>query len=251
MTREQYEAIDAINFSTLREFSRSPAHYAAALRVKKDATDAMDLGSAFHLLALEPEREGERLVVWEEGTRRGKAWDAFKEKHAGKLILKRDDYETAKAMAQSVHNSPQARKYLTGGRAEVTLQWEEAGFKLKGRVDYLGAAQVDLKATRSAAVEPFGRQMFDAKVHAQMAMYRTGIKAILPVVLIATDNTFPFLTQAYRVTEQQLEQGAAEYRAWLATLAHCRKTNQWPGYWESECDLKFPKWATEPEVYFE
>ena len=171
MTREQYEAIDAVNFSTLKEFARSPAHYKAALQSPRESTDAMDLGSAFHLLALEPEREGELLAVWDEGTRRGKAWDAFKEKHAGKLLLTRDAYETAKAMAASVRSSPQAKPYLHGGQAEVTLQWEEQGLKCKGRVDYLTPTHlVDLKGTRCGAVEAFGKQMYDAKTAAQTSM---------------------------------------------------------------------------------
>jgi hypothetical protein len=252
MNREQYDALEAENFSTLKELARSPAHYKAAKLLQREATDAMDIGTAFHLLSLEPEREEERLAIWDEGTRRGKAWESFCEKHAGKTILKRDDYETAKAMSLSVRSSPMAKPYLVGGKAEVTLQWEEQGFKCKGRVDYLSHAIVDLKSTRSAAVVAFGKQMFDALVHAQLAFYRSGVKAtgaILPCVLIATENTFPYVTQVYRLTEAQLEQGASEYSAWLATLKHCNATQTFPGYWPEETDLQFPKWAQPEEIY--
>lgn len=252
MSRDEYEQIDAVNFSTLKEFARSAAHYKAALQSPRESTDAMDLGSAFHLLALEPEREGERLAVWDEGVRRGKAWDAFKEKHAGKLLLTRDAYETAKAMAASVRSSPQAKPYLVGGQAEVTLRWEEQGIKCKGRCDYVTPTHlVDLKGTRSGAVEAFGRQMYDAKTHAQMAFYLSGLKPkALSPALIATENVFPYVTQVYTLTSAQLEQGAADYTAWLLTLKQCRATNSWPGYWPSETELVFPKWAT-PEEYAE
>lgn len=253
MSREQYDAIDALHFSTLKEFARSPAHYKAALMAQREATDAMELGTAFHLLALEPEREGERLAVWDEGTRRGKAWDAFKEKHAGKVLLTRDNYETAQAMAKSVRASPMAKPYLVGGKAEVTLQWEEQGFKCKGRVDYLSTVAVDLKSTRCAAVEAFGRQMWDSKAAAQLAFYRAGILAqtglMVPGVLIATENSFPFVTQVYRLTEWQLEQGATEYRAWLSTLKHCEETKTWPGYATGETELVFPRWAIPEEAF--
>lgn len=253
--RDEYEAIEAANFSTLKELARSPAHYQAALKSPREATDAMDLGTAFHLLTLEPEKESASIAVWDEGVRRGKAWDAFKDKHAGKLLLTRDNYETAASMAKSVLASPQARKYLGGGRAEVTLQFEIDGVKCKGRADYLSSALLDLKSTRDGGIEGFGRQMFTGKVHCQMAMYRLGVRAMgadLPVRLVAVENFFPFTCQVYRLTEAQLEQGEAEVRAWIATLKHCRAVygeKPWPGYWPEEADLQFPRWANPEEVY--
>jgi hypothetical protein len=267
MTRAEYEAIDAVHFSTLKEFARSPAHYKAALQSPKEATDAMEIGTAYHLLALEPERVSERIAVWRGETRKGPEWNDFCDERlgrtfklvadavrgfaaAGKVLLSAEDFETAKAMAASVRASPQAKPYLATGMAEVTLQWEEQGIKCKGRADFVGSALVDLKSTRSAAMEPFGKQMWDARVHAQLAFYRSGLGKPLPCVLIATENVFPYVTQVYRLTEAQLEQGRGEYSAWLATLKQCEATKHYPGYWPTETELVFPKW-TNPEVIYE
>lgn len=252
LSREAYEALDGVNFSTLKEMARSPAHYQAALKAPKKATDAMELGVVFHLATLEPQALGERVAVWDEGVRRGKAWDAFREKHAGKTLVTRDDYEQALAMAERVRSSPQAAPYINGGKAEVTLQWESLGVKCKGRVDYLTPLNVvDLKSTRDASLEAFGRQMFNARVHAQLAFYRQGAGEPRGCVLVACENSCPFEVQVYRLTEAQLEQGAAEFEAWLLTLKQCRETGRWGGYWPTETDLQFPRWSNPQEEFYE
>jgi hypothetical protein len=260
MTRAEYEALEGENFSALREIEAAPLKYKLAKAAPKEATDAMDLGTVAHLATLQPELLKERVAVWAEGDRKGKAWLAFKEANASKIILKADAYERALSMANAVRSSPQAKPYLTGGVAERPMQWElkdpVLGFvtKCKGIPDYETDTHiVDLKFARSSAIEAFGRQMFDSRAHAQLAFYRAGRRVLSGVtkqcVLIACENTGSNIVQVYRLTEEQLTQGEGLFSAWLATLHQCKQTNVWGGYWPTETDLVFPKWANPEEVY--
>lgn len=250
MNRETYDALPGENFSRLKFLSKSPASYRAAMKTPPEATDAMTLGAVAHLATLEPETLTERVAVWADGTRRGKSWDSFEAANAGKLIVKTDDYEKAMAMARAIRASPMAAPYVTGGKAEVSVQWEEMGVQLKGRIDYLTpSCVVDVKFTRDASPEAFGRQMFASLVHAQLAMYRAGEGHSLPCALVACENTGTNIVQVYRLTEEHLEQGTKEYRAWLATLRACQTSGLWPGYWTEPMDLQFPRWANPEENY--
>jgi hypothetical protein len=261
MTRAEYEALDGENFSALREIEAAPLKYKLAKQAPREATDAMDLGTVAHIATTQPESLKERVAVWAEGVRRGKAWEQFESlaKHDGKIILRAEDYERALSMAHAVRSSPQAKPYLVGGVAEQPMQWElkdpVLGFvtKCKGIPDYETDTHiVDLKFVRSSAIEAFGRQMFDSRAHAQLAFYRAGRRVLSGVtkqcVLIACENTGSNIVQVYRLTEEQLTQGEGLFSAWLATLHQCKQTNVWGGYWPTETDLVFPKWSREEEI---
>ena len=56
MTEAQYREVDAINISSLKHMSRSPAHYRAALEHPREATQAQLLGSMLHATVAEPQR---------------------------------------------------------------------------------------------------------------------------------------------------------------------------------------------------
>jgi len=56
MNEEQYRAVDAVNISSLKHISRSPAHYKAALDNPREATQAQVIGSMLHATVAEPQR---------------------------------------------------------------------------------------------------------------------------------------------------------------------------------------------------
>ena len=56
LTRAQYDALVAVNWSSLKHLGRSPAHYQAALKQTFADTDTLRIGRAFHVAALEPQR---------------------------------------------------------------------------------------------------------------------------------------------------------------------------------------------------
>lgn len=248
LAREIYDAIDAENFSTLKHIGRSPAHYLHAKRVGFKDTAAKKRGRAGHVATLEPERFDSEYVVYP-GERRGKAWTEFEAAHEGREILNAKEAEQAKAIAAAVHADPIARKYLTGGRAEVSMLWRSPfGGMCKGRMDYLSEpALVDLKITRDASPEGFARESWGYRSHVQASWYGDGFASLAgearPFVIVAVEPEPPHLVAVYRVPLSLLEVGRRTYREWLEQATFCRSQKTWPGYSEGEMELQIPRWA--------
>lgn len=259
ISREQYERLEGVNFSTLKAMARSPAHYRHLLTHGREDSDALKIGRAVHLAVYEPELFRETCVVWDDGPRRGKRWDAFRTKYAGCEILTAAEHERCVALATAVRLDAVAAKYVTHGRAEQTLQWthteEELGgvpgfsLKCKGRVDWVPAAGalVDLKTCRDASPDGFGRAAWSLSYCMQAAFYVDGHKAMTgeerPYVLVAAEKEAPYCVAVYRVPDIALELGREQYRALLRRLHECREANAWPGYATAEQDLTLPRWA--------
>jgi hypothetical protein len=252
--RAAYDAIrDRVNFSTLKEMERSPAHYKWRLEHPDEPTDAMDLGNGTHLAVLEPERFAAEVLRWPK-RRAGKDWDAFEAANAGKLILPASDYDDCLAMQKAVRECAQAQPYLTGGHAEVTMLWEREiipGFPiaLKGRFDYLSPlGPVDLKTCADASREAFGRAVFNMGYLAQSALYLDGYRAITGAddrfSIVAVEKEPPFVTQVYWLTDEQLAFGRELCTKWLAQVAFCRLEDSWPPYSTEPLPLTLPGWAS-------
>ena len=72
MRREEYEAIDAVNWSTLKVLGKSPAHYLQRMAGEEsEDTEARQRGRVLHMAVFEPERFARSVVVYPDA-RRGK-----------------------------------------------------------------------------------------------------------------------------------------------------------------------------------
>lgn len=263
--REEYDAAtDRVNWSTLKHLGRSAEHYLYALgdpdaeTPADDDTPARKLGRATHVAILEPELFGLLYVVWTGGRRAGKTWDAFQAAHADREILTADEYGRCVAMQKRVREHPTAGRYVVGGKAEVTIAWDHiipaaSDFPaivtpMRGRLDYLrDDVIVDVKTTRDASVDGFGREVWTHRYHTQLALYQAGVEAItgrlLPVKIIAIENTAPHVVTVFDLPEHVLEIGREEFRALMAHLDWCKRESRWPGYADDEVELLLPRWA--------
>lgn len=251
-----YRAWEGISASDLKRLSKSPMAYRHYKDHPQTPTSSMDLGTAVHVLILEPQQATERIAVWCEGVRRGKAWDAFKEQSAGKLILTQDEWDTAMGMAKSVLDHAPAMKYLEQGRSEVSMQWSHGGRLFKGRIDWLTGWDavpviVDLKTTRDASPRKFGADAYRLGYHIQFALYADGYHAITGihprVICIAVESRAPYEPAVFEVPADALDRGREEYDDLIETLQRCEKSGIWPPACESEQLLQLPAWAFEAE----
>lgn len=94
-------------------------------RIKRDESDAFDVGSYFHTGVLEPHKLKNECVVYPGKIRRGHDWERFKEKNAKKVIVTQSQQDVANGLIKSVQESAIAKKYLDG-KAEVSLYVEIA-----------------------------------------------------------------------------------------------------------------------------
>lgn len=258
VSRDEYDEIEAMNWSRLKIMMKSPRHFQHALLSKYVDTDAKQRGRAVHLAVLEPARFQAECVVWEGGARRGAEWEKFSKKNAHREILTERTYEEVKALAGAVRASSDAMRWLSNGRSEATITWRASApgteglpgwdMALKSRLDFVGgAALADLKTTRDASPRGFQSESWRYRYDAQAAFYSDAHEAAtgrrLPYYLIAVETEPPHVVTSYLVPEEILALGRKSYRECLERLAFCLRENVWPAYGDGDQILTLPQWA--------
>jgi hypothetical protein len=260
--RADYDAVNAMNITRLKEIRRSPQHYQYALTHPKKS-DALTLGIATHVAVLEPERFDSDFAIWTRRTdagamspRRGQFWEDFCAMHPGRTILTPDEGNLAKNIAAAVRTNPLALKYLGAGEPEVTMEWDLDGRPCKGRVDWITHIDgkpviVGLKTTRDCRHFVFGAQAAKLGYHLQWAWYFEGFKSVKSVpphmVEIVVESAPPHAVAVYAISDDIIAQGWDECQRCLTALAGCELVNEWPGPVPVEEPLTLPSWAYQAE----
>lgn len=259
-----YEAINAVNQSTLKRIAKSPLHYQHRLEHELPSTVPMRLGSVAHTAILEPDRLARDYAVWNpDGKKpdfRGKDFEEFAALAvmSGKRVIKPAEIEAAHRMAAAVQRNQLARRYLARGQAEPILVWidEATGIACKARLDWISTSVADVMAELKTAadVAPFAFESAFARngYDVQTAFYCDGYKAATGRELypkcIAVESSAPHDVIVYDLAEV-VDVGRELYREMLATLAECRRTGLWLGQSPtSERTLRLPRWRDPAEA---
>lgn len=259
--RSEYDRLPRVNWSTLKWLDISAAHYRQALLTAWEDSDYKKLGRACHISVYEPELFKSRCVLWDCGARRGKEWEAFKDKHPDDEILTEHQYETAMAVGKAVRDCGMARPYISGGKGEVTVLWQHGGVDCKSRLDFVAEAGaiVDLKTVNrvgGAAPTAFGWTCKNMKYKTQAAFYRRAYQSVtgksLPYFLVAAETMAPFAVQVYQLTESQLADGEEHFEQLLEHYRGCRDRSEWLQYATEVLPLELPTtWGEEDDSLVE
>lgn len=260
MPYDEYAALDAVRSSTLKHFRRSAAHARYEMLNPED-TAAKVLGQAVHIAVLEPQRFADEYAVAPKLDRRttaGKAeWSAFCAENAGKIVLKADELELCRALADAAQAHPIAAKLLDApGLTEPSLVWEDAETKLacKARLDRLTTHDgfstiVDVKTTRDASPRGFARECATYSYHMQAAWYLRGADALSPVarrfVFIAIEKDPPYAVGVYELDNAFLGAGQKACDDALRMYRNAVETGEWPGYSTSIRTIFAPPWLAD------
>ena len=238
-TRTAYDAIQAVNWSTLVHLRRSPLHYRHACEHQRGDTPALRRGRLVHCAVLEPDMVPVRYAMAPEVDRRTKAgkeaYAAFCDLSAGKTVVTATEYDTALHIRDAVRSHPVAARYLERGQAETTLTWTHAGTGIacKGRPDWIGDGTIiDLKTARDISSRKMSMLLRDGYA-GQLAFYSQGWAAthhgeLLRPMIIAVESAAPHDVAVYDVTEA-VTIALEDVDALMHKLATCRATDQWPG----------------------
>lgn len=226
--------IDPVRFSHLKKFSQSALHYQYGL-MEDDDKAAYLFGRLIHYLVL----GGGNYVVWEEGDRRGKKWDAFAEEFKDREIYKRAEVDEAMRIAHVVKNDPIAGPLLEG-QHERMIHWEMNGRKCRSTLDVHNGARrrlVDLKSTTCSMPGKFDWEARRFFYHAQMAFYQDASafigEPVDEVFLVAVEKKAPYAVTCFQLTPDLLLEGRKVCRLWFERLLACERANAWPGYAQS------------------
>jgi hypothetical protein len=237
--RDQYDGINAVNWSRLRLLEKSPTHYRIGLG---EDSSGFTLGTAAHMAILEPARFANEYVVTDiRRDARTRKWQEFEEEclKAGKQILIRSEYDRTIAIRDKVRENKRAMHYLSDGKPEQTLRWKLGDYDCKGRADYIGPrAIVDLKSTKCSEPRAFARSCRAYGYFGQAAWYSDGLTlsglARRPFVFVAVESAPPHLVTVFTVPEHVLAEGREQYLGLMGKLDYCTKRNWWGGYVEAE-----------------
>jgi hypothetical protein len=255
-----YRAAEGVSQSDLKPLLTCPAKAREAQLHPSEQTDSQALGQATHFAVFQPELFEEEYVVRPAGMERrsnaGKAaWAAFEKAHEAKQVISQEDWDLCLAIRDSVWGHPTAQAILASRRmVEASAWWEdpETGLLCKGRMDAICAFDgetlvPDLKTTRDASPEAFGRDAARYGYHFQGAHYLGGLNVLAPRerrwVLIAVEKAPPYLVAVYEFDWESLEAGRRDVRRALALWEQCSESGIWPGYPSEIQTLELPRWA--------
>lgn len=263
LSNEDYHAHDSISRSKLMDFAVSPYHYWAMHlnpeRPEKKITDAMEFGTAFHTLILEPDLFVEKYAVYppkillkDAGEAAYRAYKATCEAFntSGRIILNDADRLTLIGMAKALDAHPNARELIDGSTKEQSYFWKdkESGLIVKSRPDILHSNMiVDLKTCRDASPRGFQRAMVEGGYHIQGAMIQDAVQGIENrfienVINICVETSYPYAIGIYIISEEALAVGREKYKGLLLDLSHCIVHNKWNTLEPQTIGL--PAWST-------
>ncbi len=223
----EYHAARGINSGSIIAGLRSMRHMEASLlRTEREPSRSMIVGSALHILALEPNRASE-IVTAPDVDRRTKAgkeqWESFNAGlAAGTLVLTADEAASVHAMAATLRDHRIAADLLRDGVAEQSIFWTRSvlgasdTFQCKARLDWIidDGTILDIKTTRDASPQAFARAAASYKYAHQAAWYWDALAAAATnghapkptrYIIAAVENIAPFDVALYELSTDDID----------------------------------------------
>lgn len=264
ITNEEYHSASGISRSKLMLLDKSPYHFwyemYSGLAEKREPTPAMNIGSAFHTLLLEPELFANEFAVApkiDRRTTKGKEeYAQFMEANGDKIMLTDDQYAKASVMASHVRQHEIVTTLLDEAKFEQSIFWTdiETGIQFKTRPDIWSSKMVvDLKTTADASVHGFMRSALNYGYYLQAGMAFEACKALgMPFemfVILAAEKEAPYVPAVLIMDQEALQFGIDQFQAYKKRLKACLDADKWPGYPVQELSLpKFAKINEEEEA---
>jgi exodeoxyribonuclease VIII len=252
----EYNAIQAMNYSGMKHFMKSPMHYRHWLANKDDTANmeestALRLGRATHCLALEGRtRFNEKFAVSpvvDRRTKEGKsAWQSFIEENAGKDFVRAEEYALALNIADRFSNNKfivslmeKDPSFITEGAlvADVTLRDNVTKVRFKCRFDMyfpeLGVF-VDLKTSQFTPTYQKAKYIIgDNNYHLQEHVYTRVARSLgLPVcgfVFSIIEKSEPYGIGHFTTSSDTKDQACEIFEAFSLDYANCLAKNEWKG----------------------
>lgn len=277
VNEQEYHKRPEMSASWLKKYRTSAAHALHAHDFPQDQSSAMRLGTLVERWVLEPSRISLEPPA---GTRNSKAWKDWAEDHQGDgtILVTRDEFATAKVLADAVLTHPVAGPlFRAPGNSEVMATWTRAaggGFldcrMLADRVLSEERTILELKTTRDASPSSFSRDCEFYGYHLSGKWYIDGLSmqdqesaaklgwsGDTPPrhLIVAVETGSPaietwehlkdptLLVRLYELEPGALAQAAVEIEDLLDLHAQCVELGKWPGYPTTVQPLALPKWS--------
>lgn len=256
ISNDEYHSSEGISRSKLMLLDKSPYHFwyevLSGEAEHKEATPDMLIGSLFHTLLLEPEKfdkEYAMLPKVDRRTAQGKAlYEEFLTFSDGKIIIKEEQYDKAKTMADLMRKHEIVDTLLDESKFEQSIYWtdKETGLQFKARPDIWSTKMVvDVKTTQDASLRGFTNSAYKYGYYLQAGMLYEACKAVGKpfemFVILTCEKTAPHAPGVYIMNDAAIQFGLDQFEAYKKKLKECLDKDKWPGYPVQE--LGIPSYA--------
>ncbi|AZS49312.1 exodeoxyribonuclease VIII [Entomomonas moraniae] len=246
ISNTDYHASEGISKSGLDLIDQSPALYLWSKNAPYDEDNrkALDIGTAFHTLILEPDTFNDRFAVSPENSPRNtikgkEAWADFESQLNGRIPITKEDYKKLFLMRDSALAHPHIKWLIeANGEVETSIYWNEetTGELAKCRPDKLlidSSCLVDIKTT--SELNRINKSFIEYRYHVQDAWYSAGFKAhfsesltrFLFVVVSTSLNCGRYPVRIFELPIEAKTQGEQIYLENISTFSECKRTGNW------------------------
>ena len=240
-TRQEYEAIDALNQTSAKLLLKAPAKYAHDKANPRKDSKALREGIMTHAAVLDPEAFAKFKPEPEadKRTKEGKEVHAYwaSTLQPDDIRCKADEYDNALSYADAV-KAAMARYNIVPVATEVMLKADDM-VPIKGSLDLIAEDGFiyDIKTTAEEATpKGFGRQLIwsdDFKL--QAAWYLLLCKLNFGVRpkgfrFLVVEKEAPFLTAVFELHPDLIAEGETLMMSAIKAFEVCKSFNEWPAY---------------------
>jgi exodeoxyribonuclease VIII len=243
--RVQYDALQCLNYSGMKELLKSPAHYQLYLNTVRPESKALRIGKLTHACVLQNElfQKYKPKPDADRRTKEGKEIHQFfiDNLKEDEEACDADEYETALKLGDAM--SSLLNKY--GVSKPVATEMTVVGIEnehctIKSSIDYVAEDKdgrvwlYDLKTTDDASPKAFLRTAYQYNYHLQAATYLRTFEKYTKVrpmgfrFVVVEKETYQ--GAIYDLGPEIMTDGVIKLENCIKTYTECVKTQQWPGY---------------------
>lgn len=256
-----YYDIDALSNSSLSVLKRSPQEFYERFvtgNQKGEETDAMRLGSAVHMLALEPEKFDNEYVVLDgpvnprtqaaygRDTKAFSEWLESVSVDETRKIIIRDDFDQSLKIAQAFHSHEiiEGLMSVEGKEFEKTLlltyQYDDGSSeKVKCKPDCIIPAEcviIDLKTSSDPRPEEFQWSALRYGYYRQAAIYLDACEVFygkeFRFLFGVVNSKAPHECGVFELTLGDIQRGREEYHELIEEYSRRKLSNNWRSDWQ-------------------
>ena len=262
-----YHEIKALSNSSLSLLKRSPTEFYKRFitrEMKGQETDAMLLGSAVHMLALEPERFDAEYVVLDGPINQSKKppgpygrdtnafrdWLALEMRQQTRKVLIREEFADSLAIAKAFQSHPVIAAIMASRaeklfESEHSMEYESltmgrgALVDLKCKIDFVCPSErliIDLKTTSDPSPHAWSWSAEDFGYHRQAAIYSDAMESKyhepFRFLFGVVRSKEPYEAAVYEIDAESIHRGRSEYEALIEEYIDRKAKNDWLSEWQ-------------------
>ena len=257
-----YYSIDALSNSSLSVLKRSPTEFHArfiAKTMKSEETDAMRLGSAVHMLALEPESFDSEYRIeagpinastgkpYGRDTKKFADWLAEVESNDKRKLILQDEFSESLEIAKAFQSHPYLLSVMASGAEKIYERGYEMSYLVEGQdpirlkckpdcvMPSFGLI-IDLKTTSDPHPDAWRWSAEDYGYHRQAAIYLQAMEAYygkpFRFFFGVVRSKAPYEVGVYELDDDSISRGWNQVEDLIAEYAKRKREDNWRSDWQ-------------------